>query len=128
MHYTIKQVSQKVNVSVYTLRYYDKIGLLPMLKRDENGIRLYSEDDICWIELICCLKNSSMPLKDIKKFMESCMRGEDGVDEKRQILEQHSEHIVNQIENLECSLQVIKHKLKHINELGLHQADNKECL
>ena len=56
MGYTIKEVAEKLNISQYTLRYYDKEGLIPYLKREKNGIRRYTDEDIDWINMIISLK------------------------------------------------------------------------
>ncbi|MGL5545221.1 MAG: MerR family transcriptional regulator, partial [Cetobacterium sp.] len=53
--YTIKNVSEIVGLSSYTIRYYDKCGLMPFVARNKNGVREFTEDDVFWIEIIKCL-------------------------------------------------------------------------
>ena len=75
MKYTIKEVSEIIGISAYTLRYYDKEGLLPNVERDKNGIRLFNEKNLQWIYLIQCLRKTNMPLKDIKHYIcTSCFQ------------------------------------------------------
>ncbi|MHB8061910.1 MAG: MerR family transcriptional regulator [Ruminiclostridium sp.] len=69
MNYSIKQISEKTNLKEYVLRYYEKEGLLPFVKQSDNGIRRYSEEDLEWLGLICCLKNTGMSIKQIKGFV-----------------------------------------------------------
>jgi DNA-binding transcriptional MerR regulator len=123
MNYTIKQVSQRTNLSDHTLRYYDREGLMPLLKRSASGIRNYSENDICWIELINCLKNSGMSLGEIKEFMNLCLKGEETCEERKEILQKHKENILSQIERLNNSLGIIDYKLDHYKQIGIFHID-----
>ncbi|WP_160671489.1 MerR family transcriptional regulator [Clostridium sp. C8-1-8] len=123
MNYTIKQVAQRTNLSDHTLRYYDREGLMPLLKRSASGIRNYSENDICWIELINCLKNSGMSLGEIKEFMNLCLKGEETCEERKEILQKHKENILSQIERLNNSLGIIDYKLDHYKQIGIFHID-----
>lgn len=69
MGYTIKRVSELTGLSIPTLRYYDKEGLLPDLQRKESGYRIFSEQDLEAIGLIECFKQSGLTIKEIKHFM-----------------------------------------------------------
>ncbi len=116
--YTIKDIVCKTGLSAYTLRYYDKIGLMPTLKRNDKKVRIYTNEDICRLELICCLKDSGMSLKDIARFMDMCLIGKETNDEKIELLKQHKESIIKQIDSLNCSLQIVNHKINHIDDLN----------
>lgn len=124
MKYTIKQVSEKIKLSEHTLRYYDREGLMPLLKRSSTGIRLYTENDVNWLELICCLKNSGMSLSEIKEFMNLCLQGERTYEERKNILEHHKEDILSQIEYLKQSLNIISYKIDHYKEIGIFHIDS----
>lgn len=113
---TVKEVAKRTGLSVPTLRYYDREGLTPQISRSAGGIRQYTEEDVCWLELICCLKHSGMALSDIRKFVGLCLEGEDG--EKKDVLLKQKEHILAQIRQLLCSLELIECKLKHYREIG----------
>lgn len=123
MEYTIKQVSEKMNLTASALRYYDKEGLLPQLKRSASGIRKYTEQDVSWLGLICCLKNSGMSIIQIKEFMQLCLSGERGCEERKKILEIHKAHIHQQIQELNSSLGIINYKLEHYKEIGIFHID-----
>lgn len=124
MKYTIKQVSEKIKLSEHTLRYYDREGLMPLLKRSSTGIRLYTENDVNWLELICCLKNSGMSLSEIKEFMNLCLQGEKTCEERKDILEHHKKDILNQIEYLKQSLNTINYKIDYYKEIGIFHIDS----
>lgn len=72
---TIGQVAQIKTISTYTLRYYDDKGLLPKVFRDKNGNRLFTEEDLQWLDMIKCLKNTGMPLDKIKSFADASYQG-----------------------------------------------------
>lgn len=76
MTYTIKEVAEKMGVSVPTLRYYDKEGLMPFIEKKENGTRVFKDEDFKGLEIIACMKRSGMPIKDIKRYMDMCMEGD----------------------------------------------------
>ena len=69
MNYSIKECSQKTNLTPYTLRYYEKEGLIINIKRDQLGQRIYNEQDIELIKSIDCLKKAGMSIKKIKSYM-----------------------------------------------------------
>jgi DNA-binding transcriptional MerR regulator len=124
MEYTIKQASERTHLTQSALRYYDKEGLIPQQKRTSSGIRRYTETDICWIELICCLKNSGMSIERIKEFMNLCLCGTSASEERKEILETHRENILNHIKLLECSLKTVEYKITHYKEIGLFHIDS----
>lgn len=124
MDYTIKQVAARTNLTASALRYYDKMGLIPQLKRNSSGIRKYSEEDICWIQLICCLKNSGMPLEKIKEFMRLCLEGNAACEGRKKMLEVHKANVLNKIDHLNCNLNVINYKIDHYKEIGIFHIDN----
>lgn len=119
MTYTIRQASEKTGLTEHTLRYYDREGLLPLLTRSESGIRLFSQNDIEWLGLICCLKSSGMSIENIKEFMNLCMLGEQACEEKKEILVKHKEHILEQLKLLTQSLSTIDYKIEHYKEIGV---------
>lgn len=125
MEYTIKQVAERMQLTPSTLRFYDKEGLMPLLKRSDSGIRKYSETDLSWLELVCCLKNSGMQLDEIKQFMLLCLQGSSTSEQRKEILEQHKASILEQMEVLNRSLGIINYKLEHYNEIGIFHIDGQ---
>lgn len=74
--YSISEATEKTGISPYTLRYYDKEGLLPFVKRSSGKKRIFTEKDLLWISLIKCLKNTNMSIHDIKKFIDWYLEGD----------------------------------------------------
>lgn len=104
--YTMKEVSEAYSLSQYTIRYYDKEGLLPFVKRDQSGRRVFSKDDMEQIGLICCLKDSGMQIKDIKDYISLYQNQQ--MQEAKMLLIGHRDKIVDQIKSLESNLRVIE--------------------
>ncbi len=86
MGYSIKEVSEITGLSINTLRYYDKEGLLPNLKRKESGYRIFYDIDLEIIRMIQVFKKSGMQIKDIKRFMYLFIEGESTMNVRHQML------------------------------------------
>lgn len=113
MEYTIKQAAQKMNLTAYTLRYYDKEGLLPFVVRDNSGNRLFTDNDIEWLGLICCLKNTGMPIRQIKNFIQGALEGDHTLENRVKMLLEHRNHVLKQMEELNKNLDKINYKIKY---------------
>ena len=109
MPYTITDMSELTGLPASTLRYYDKQGLLPNLKRDGNNIRIFTDDDYASLRLIDCLKRSGLSIKDIKKFID--MAGKEGALPARlEIFRKRREILRKELEDLKGVLDVIDYK------------------
>lgn len=111
MTYTIKQVAEKIGVSVPTLRYYDKEGLMPFIEKKENGTRIFKDEDFRGLEIIKCMKNSGMPIKDIKRYMDMCMEGDNTLVDRLEVFLKRKEIVKKQIEELHNIMDIIDHKI-----------------
>ena len=113
MTYTIGEISKKMNISISTLRYYDKQGLLPMVERTSGNIRVFSDLDLNWINMIECLKNTGMQLKEIKTFFEWCLEGDSTIDKRYHMFLERKADTERQIAVLQKSLQLIEYKCEY---------------
>jgi DNA-binding transcriptional MerR regulator len=125
MTYTIKQAAEKVNLTIHTLRFYDKEGLLPFVKRDRTGNRIFTDSDLEWLGLICCLKNTGMPIKQIRTYIQWCLEGDRSVNLRRQMLIDHRQAVIEQIDELKRNLEAIDYKIAHYTTLGKFSVDQK---
>lgn len=112
MTYSIKDVSQILGLSIYTIRFYDKEGLLPFVSRNKSGNREFTESDLNLFKVICCLKNSGMQIKDIKRYIDFCMEGANTIDERKKLLFEHRKEIMQQMEELNKSLEIVDFKIE----------------
>ena len=109
--YTINEVAQKCDLTAHTLRFYDKVGLLPFVSRTPSGIRSFSERDLELIKLICCLKNTGMPIKEIKRYIDMVMEGAVTVETRRQMMVDHRKEVLRQIDELKKNVNLIDLKI-----------------
>lgn len=112
MDYSIKQVSCKMNLPTYTLRYYEKEGLLPSIHRSEGGARRFSEEDLDWLGLICCLKSTGMPIRQIKEFVDLSRQGDETLKERCDILLGHKREVEARIKAMENQLRKVTKKIE----------------
>jgi DNA-binding transcriptional MerR regulator len=117
MAYSIAQVAEKTNLTAHTLRYYEKEGLLPFVERNDSGIRTFGDKDLQWLEVICCLKNTGMPIKKIKEYIELCCEGDDTLEVRREIFLKHREDVLRQMAELQKNLDKINHKIKFYDQV-----------
>lgn len=115
MGYSIAEVAEKTHLTPHTLRYYEKEGLLPFVDRSESGNRDFKEKDLELLELICCLKNTGMPIKQIKEYIQLCLKGDNTIDVRREIFIKHREEVISQIAELQRNLDKINYKINFYN-------------
>ena len=111
MTYTPAKAAEKIGISAHTLRFYNKEGLLPNVGRDEHGNRRFTDNDLQWLSLLQCLKNTGMSLKDIKRFAECTTIGDDTIDERLALFESQTENVKCQIAELKLYLNLLEYKL-----------------
>lgn len=113
MQYTIKEAAEMLNISISAIRYYDKEGLLPFLKRGESGYRVFGDDDIQFLKVIECLKKTGMQIKDIRKFVDYVKGGDSTLRERYELFEERRRTVERQIEELQKSLELIDYKCRY---------------
>ncbi len=109
--YSINDVAEICDLSAYTIRFYDKEGLLPFITRNNTGNRQFSENDLEMIKLICCLKNSGMQIKNIKKYIDLFMEGDSTASLRKQMMIDHRKSVIKQISDLKKQLNIIELKI-----------------
>lgn len=112
MSYTINQVATMFDISAYTIRFYDKEGLLPFVSRNKSGNREFTESDLNLFKIIYCLKSTGMQIKDIKKYIDLCMEGTDTIDIREKLLLEHRKGIIQQMDALKENLSLIDAKIE----------------
>lgn len=109
---TIKQVSEVLGISVYTLRYYEKEGLIPFLERDKQGNRVYSESNEEWIKMIICLREIGMPVSKLRDYLKLLEKGADTIEERRAFINNYLVFIEKKIEATINCLKITAQKIK----------------
>ncbi|EKN64825.1 MerR family transcriptional regulator [Schinkia azotoformans] len=113
MNYSISEAAEKLNLTVYTLRYYDKEGLMPFVERTPNGTRLFKESDIDALKVIECLKATGMPIKEIKNFIDWCSEGDSTLQQRYNMFLERKATVEAQMEELKKTMELIEHKCRY---------------
>ncbi len=115
MSYTIGDIAKMMNVSIHTIRYWDKEGLFPLVKR-VNGIRIFEDKDFPWLRMLNCLKNINMPIKKIKEYVDLALQGDITLKERYQLILEQEDSIEEQIKQLRYYKKQIDFKKKYYEE------------
>lgn len=126
MSFTIKEASEKVGMSSHTIRFYEKQGLLPLLKRDETGYRSFSDHDIEWLDFISCLRKTDIPITELKKIMDLTLEGNHTIQERKVILLAHREAMLEKQRELDLAFKKIEKKLRYFDDLEKKEYPNSD--
>ena len=110
MTYTIGEMARLLNIAHSALRYYDKEGLLPFVKRSSGGIRIFDQQDYEWLQIIECLKKTGMQLKDIRRFIQLAMQGDETIEARLDLFIKQREVVKKQMEDLQETLDTLNFK------------------
>ncbi len=108
--YSISDVAEKMGVAPSALRYYDQEGLLPFVGR-VNGRRMFKDEDFAWLRVINCLKNTGMPIKEIRHYIDLCREGDAKLQERYDIMLKQKQAIQAQLDALTENMKEIDYKV-----------------
>ncbi|MEP2978896.1 MAG: MerR family transcriptional regulator [Lentilitoribacter sp.] len=107
----IKQASEVSGLSPDTIRYYEKEGILPTIARDLSGQRAFSKDNLNWMELLQCLRQTGMPMKDMSRYAQLVHSDDNTTSERIDILKSHQARLEDKRKELENCEALLKYKL-----------------
>lgn len=110
--FSIKEVAKKFDLSISTIRYYDKRGLLPFVAKNSAGYRIFTETDLNLIKTIVCLKNTGMSINNIKTYIELVMAGPSSINERKKLLLNHRRQVLQEQQVLADNLREVDFKIK----------------
>lgn len=113
MTYTIGEAAKKLELTVPTLRYYDREGLLPYIQRTKSGNRIFKNKDLELLNVIKCLKSSGMSINAIKMFIEWCDEGDATLHQRFDMFTEQKAAVEKQMKELESTLSLINHKCEY---------------
>lgn len=113
MEYTVKEVSEMMGLPVPTLRYYDKMGLLPGLKRKSSGYRIFSEGDIEMLKIIDAFKQAGFQIKDIQNYIALALKGDGTLQERYEIFLKQEQALKDKMQILQNAMEVTQKKLAY---------------
>lgn len=113
---TPAEMADRTGVTIDTLRYYEKEGLLQNVARASSGHRRYSENDVLWIEVLRCLRATGMTIDQLRHYCELGAQGDHTAPARQQILREHRAVVEEQIAERKAALELIDHKI-HVYDL-----------
>jgi len=108
---TIKEVSEKYNITADTLRYYERAGMIPPVTRDANGIRNYTEEDLKWVELAICMRSAGLPVEALAEYVSLFQQGDSTIPARLQLLTEQRQTLLNQRKQIEETLARLDQKI-----------------
>jgi DNA-binding transcriptional MerR regulator len=108
---SIEEAAEVTGVSRHTLRYYERIGLLPPVERAASGHRRYSEDDLGWVRFLTLLRRTGMSIKDTQRFVELTRAGDHTIAQRVEVLVAHRAQLVERLAELNQHLDAIEMKI-----------------
>lgn len=115
--YTPGQVVEATGFSLDTLRYYERIGLLEPISRNAAGQRRFTEDDLSWLSMVRCLRDTGMPIAEMLRFAQLVREGEHTIRERIALLEAHDRKVEAQIEDLRHKHGAVRRKIQYYKDV-----------
>lgn len=112
MGLSIGQVAERTGLSVHALRFYEREGLLAEpIRRDPGGRRVYSEDDLEWLDLCIMLRATGMPLPDVRSYTDLVKAGDGNAAQRIDLLRRHEQRVLAQMDQLSNCLDLVRFKI-----------------
>ena len=113
---TIKEVSEKYGISQDTLRYYERIGLIPPVPRTPGGIRDYQEKDLGWVEQAVCMRSAGVQIEALIEYVALFQKGDSTLEARKQILIEQRKQLIQRMEDMQASLDRLNQKIDHYEQ------------
>lgn len=116
---TIAEVSKKYDLTADTIRYYERIGLIPTIPRTKNEIRDFDEESCSWIEFIKCMRNAGMEIEILLEYVNLFRQGKTTVKARKKLLEEQREKLKEKQESINATIERLDYKLELYDEIIL---------
>lgn len=113
---TITEVSKKYGLSADTLRYYERIGLIPPVHRNSSGNRDYTEADCKWVRFIKCLRSAGLSIEILIEYVDLFQKGSDTISARKELLFEQRKQIAEKINELQDTLKFLDKKIDGYEE------------
>ena len=108
---TIKEVSEKFGISQDTLRYYERVGMIPHVTRTAGGIRNYQESDLGWVEMALCMRSAGLPIEAMIEYVRLFQEGDETIPARLQLLLDQREALIEQQAQIDSTLNRLNYKI-----------------
>lgn len=113
---TIAEVSRKYDISADTLRYYERIGLIPPVPRTRGGLRDYGEESCGWIQLMKCMRAAGVQIEALIEYVALFQQGDATVDARKAILIEQRAQLIERMEEMQASLDRLNDKIERYEQ------------
>jgi DNA-binding transcriptional MerR regulator len=107
----IAEVSERYGISSDTLRYYERIRLIPPVNRNDSGIRDYTEIDLKRVEFIKCMRSAGLPVEVLTEYIQLVQQGDQTIEAREEILKEQREHLMAKMKDMQKTLDILDHKI-----------------
>lgn len=111
MNCTIQEAARRTGLTAYTIRYYEKEGLLSLVPRDPQGRRVFDDAGLDWLGYLTCLRLTGMPIATMRRIAELQAQGDATIPERRKLLEAHRVELGHRLEQIHSALDRVDHKI-----------------
>lgn len=108
---TITEVSKKYDLTQDTLRYYERIGLIPEVNRNKSGIRDYTEEDCKWVEFIKCMRSAGLPIEVLIEYVTLFKQGDKTIEARKELLIDQRKQLVGKMNDMKKTLERLDYKI-----------------
>jgi DNA-binding transcriptional MerR regulator len=108
----IAEVSEQYNISTDTLRYYERVGLIPPVNRNESGIRDYNELDLRRVDFIKCMRSAGLPIEVLIEYVALVQQGDKTIEARKEILKEQRELLIARMNEMQKTLDILDHKIE----------------
>ena len=113
---TIKEVAEKYDISADTLRYYERVGMIPKVTRRPNGIRDYQESDLGWVELAICMRSAGLPIEVMIEYVKLYKEGDNTIPARLELLQEQMNVLKEQKAQIESTVERLAYKISKYEE------------
>lgn len=126
---TIAEVSRKYDITADTLRYYERIGLIPAVPRNKSGIRDYDEASCGWVELMKCMRSAGVQIEALIEYVALYQQGDGTIDARRELLVEQREQLRARMADMQASLDRLDYKIERYEKGLMFRGDKgKEAI
>jgi DNA-binding transcriptional MerR regulator len=108
----IAEVSEQYGLSTDTLRYYERVGLIPTVHRNEGGIRDYNELDLRRVDFIKCMRSAGLPIEVLIEYVALVQKGDKTIEARKEILIEQRELLLGRMQEMQKTLDILNHKIE----------------
>src|SRR5512146_243015 len=108
----IAEVSERYSISLDTLRYYERVGLLPPVNRNESGIRDYNELDLKRVDFIKCMRSAGLPIEVLIEYVALVQKGDKTIETRKEMLVEQRDLLLARMEEMQATLNILNHKIE----------------